>query len=62
MMGASAGDRPTTRRRWKTRPPSSRASTFAGNAYEVAEGADALVLLTEWDEFRWMRTSTVWPA
>jgi UDPglucose 6-dehydrogenase len=27
---------------------------FAGNAYEVAEGADALVLLTEWDEFKWL--------
>ena len=27
---------------------------FAGDAYEVAEGADALVLLTEWDEFKWL--------
>lgn len=25
---------------------------FAGSAYEVAEGADALVLITEWNEFR----------
>jgi UDPglucose 6-dehydrogenase len=25
---------------------------FAGSAYEVAEGADALVLVTEWNEFR----------
>lgn len=26
--------------------------TFCGDSYEVAEGADALVLLTEWNEFR----------
>ena len=26
--------------------------TFASNAYEVGEGADALVLITEWNEFR----------
>ena len=26
--------------------------TFAANAYEVAAGADALVIVTEWDEFR----------
>jgi UDPglucose 6-dehydrogenase len=25
---------------------------YAGNAYDVAEGADALVLITEWSEFR----------
>ncbi|MCA1654720.1 MAG: UDP-glucose/GDP-mannose dehydrogenase family protein [Sphingomicrobium sp.] len=25
---------------------------FAGNAYEAATGADALVIVTEWDEFR----------
>jgi UDPglucose 6-dehydrogenase len=24
---------------------------FASNAYEVAEGADALLILTEWEEF-----------
>ena len=27
---------------------------FAKNAYEVARGADILVLLTEWDEFKWL--------
>ena len=27
---------------------------FAENAYEVARGADILVLLTEWDEFKWL--------
>ncbi|MCA8902067.1 MAG: UDP-glucose/GDP-mannose dehydrogenase family protein, partial [Hyphomonas sp.] len=26
--------------------------SFAKNAYEAAEGADALVILTEWDQFR----------
>ena len=25
---------------------------FAGNAYDAATGADALVLVTEWNEFR----------
>ena len=25
---------------------------FAGDAYSAAEGADALVIVTEWDEFR----------
>jgi UDPglucose 6-dehydrogenase len=25
---------------------------YAGNAYDVAEGADAIVLITEWSEFR----------
>ncbi|MDI6688937.1 MAG: UDP-glucose/GDP-mannose dehydrogenase family protein [Actinomycetota bacterium] len=27
---------------------------FATNAYEVAKDSDMLVLLTEWDEFRWL--------
>ncbi|MBN1288224.1 MAG: UDP-glucose/GDP-mannose dehydrogenase family protein [Actinobacteria bacterium] len=27
---------------------------FAGDAYEVAAQADILVLLTEWDEFKWL--------
>ncbi len=26
--------------------------TYCGNAYEVAKGSDALVLVTEWDEFK----------
>jgi UDPglucose 6-dehydrogenase len=25
-----------------------------GDAYAVCEGADVLVVLTEWDEFRWL--------
>ena len=27
---------------------------FSGDAYEAADGADVLVLLTEWDEFKWL--------
>jgi UDPglucose 6-dehydrogenase len=27
---------------------------FAEDPYQVAEGADVLVLLTEWDEFKWL--------
>ncbi len=27
---------------------------FVDEAYDVADGADALVLLTEWDEFKWL--------
>jgi UDPglucose 6-dehydrogenase len=27
---------------------------FAGDAYDAAQGADVLVLLTEWDEFKWL--------
>jgi UDPglucose 6-dehydrogenase len=26
--------------------------TYCGNSYETMEGADALVLITEWNEFR----------
>ena len=36
--------------------------TYCTNAYEAAEGADAIVLLTEWDEFRkidWSRLAAV---
>jgi UDPglucose 6-dehydrogenase len=36
--------------------------TYCSNAYEAAEGADAIVLLTEWDEFRkidWSRLAAV---
>ena len=29
-----------------------RGVTLADNAYDVAEGADALVLLTDWNEFK----------
>jgi UDPglucose 6-dehydrogenase len=32
--------------------PSMPGVTFAANAYAAAEGADALVIVTEWDEFR----------
>ena len=28
--------------------------TVGTDAYEVCDGADALVVLTEWDEFRWL--------
>lgn len=29
-------------------------AAFAGDAYEAADGAEILVLLTEWDEFKWL--------
>ncbi len=29
-------------------------ATYAKDAYEAAAGADVLVLLTEWDEFKWL--------
>ena len=37
------------------RPPSSSpASNCAPTPYDAATGADAVALLTEWDEFRWL--------
>jgi UDPglucose 6-dehydrogenase len=36
--------------------------TYCNNAYEAAEGADAVLLLTEWEEFRkmdWRRLATL---
>jgi UDPglucose 6-dehydrogenase len=36
--------------------------TYCNNAYEAAEGADAVLLLTEWEEFRkidWCRLATL---
>lgn len=36
--------------------------TYCNNAYEAAEGADAVLLLTEWEEFRkmdWCRLATI---
>ncbi len=29
-----------------------KGASFADEAYDAAEGADALVIVTEWDEFR----------
>jgi UDPglucose 6-dehydrogenase len=28
--------------------------TLCADGYEAAEGADALAVLTEWDDFRWL--------
>ena len=47
------GCAPSTRRRWhNARPLLPAAVEYAGSALEAADGADALVLLTEWNEFR----------
>ena len=45
------------RRSRRTTPPSSarsRASRSCDDAYAACEGAEVLVVLTEWDEFRWL--------
>lgn len=34
--------------------PELQGATSAADAYATAEGADALILLTEWDEFKWL--------
>ena len=38
--------------RWKTRNPVFPHIAYGANAYEVATGADALVIVTEWNEFK----------
>ena len=44
---------PSTRRAWSyARPLLPAGVHYAANALDAAEGADALVLLTEWNEFR----------
>ena len=35
------------------------AISVGADPYEVCDGADALVVLTEWDEFRWLELDTV---
>ncbi len=35
------------------------AATICGDAYGACEGADAVVVLTEWDEFRWVEVDKV---
>ena len=43
---------PTIRRAWSRPSSSSATSTFCEDAYDCAEGADALVIVTEWEQFR----------
>jgi len=43
--------RPRRRRRPRQLAPGIE---LCADAYEAAEGADAVALLTEWDEFRWL--------
>ena len=40
------------RRAWSRQSRSSAASPFATDAYDCAAGASALVIVTEWEQFR----------
>ena len=44
--------RPTTRWRWTWPAACFDGVDFCANAYEAAAGADAVLLLTEWNEFK----------
>ena len=43
---------PTIRKAWSRRAASCRTSSIADDAYACAKGADALVIVTEWEQFR----------
>ena len=59
-LGADgAGVRPHGRRRGRARPDDLRGLQLRADPYEAATGARALVVLTEWDEFRWLDFSRV---
>ena len=48
------GHRPTTPRSSGTDARAPRAIAVADDPYAACEGADVLVVLTEWDEFKWV--------
>ena len=51
-----AGPRPHRRRAEARRP---RAVVICDDPYQAAEGADVLVVLTEWDDYRWLDAGKV---
>ena len=55
LHAAGARSAPTTRWRWTTRGPLLPADVvFSESAYEAAAGADAVALVTEWNEFKYL--------
>ena len=52
--GHRPGFRPNRRRRRRTPPRTCRTCSLRSDPYEAVAGARALVVLTEWDEFRWL--------
>jgi UDPglucose 6-dehydrogenase len=43
---------PAAMGRAKLKLPAGKTMVYVSNAYQAAEGADALLILTDWDEFR----------
>ena len=52
LLDGGASVRPTIPKAWSRRGTCSTGSSYAEDPYACAEGADALVIVTEWDAFR----------